>query len=212
MSSRVKCLAIAAERPILAAAEFESTVSIWSVGNLRSTAEFKTIMDAGGRRLAVSNDGESLFAGSFVREELACYSSRCGEVLWLTKGLGKVQRIALSSDGRFAYCGTEAFTCHVITTQSGKVIDTIHAVESMCDSPYQSVKLLDGKELVLDCVGLGRRTVIPRETFAVLTRAFGPSSMCFSESGGATRCISTMDGCEIWRYVPPEGQHLLELA
>jgi hypothetical protein len=52
---------------------------------------------------------------------------------------------------------------------------------------------------------------VPKLTFAPLDAAFGPASVCITESGGPVRCVGCPTGAEIWRYTPPDGTHALRL-
>ena len=79
----------------IAIAEFENHVQIFDHGNFELIAEFDTILDFGGNRLLISEDGQYCICGSWARHGIIGYDANTGEQIWQRKDLKKVQNIQL---------------------------------------------------------------------------------------------------------------------
>jgi hypothetical protein len=97
---------------------FESRIQIWSWRTRQQLSEFETILDFGGRRLALTPDGGVCIAGSF-HHGLAAYSVPEGRVLWHRRDLRKVQLVTLSASGREIYCGVDGPSVQIIEAETG---------------------------------------------------------------------------------------------
>lgn len=56
---------------VIAAAEFERAVHLWDLSAEKHVATFPTIMDFGGRRLAVTPDGKNCIAAAYRFQGIA---------------------------------------------------------------------------------------------------------------------------------------------
>jgi hypothetical protein len=102
--------------------------------------------------------------------------------------------------------------CYVLSRSTGQTINTLLGVRDVWESAQAPLTLLESRLLVLQATG-GRTVAIVRPTtFAVLSVAFGPGLLVISESNGPVRCFETQKAKELWRYVPPVGHHVLQLA
>jgi hypothetical protein len=204
--------ALSRDGSIIAAGEFEKKVHIYDIGKYHKISEFQTILSYGGKRLALSHEGSLCIAATFYRHGIACYSTMDGSTLWQRKDVKKVQEIAVSSDGKRLYCDVNIQTCTVLDIQTGETVEKIRRAKMVYDSKYNPVQFHIGKKKhAIKNMETDEVFSIKKETFALLHSAFGPDQLCLSESTGAVRCISTKDGLEIWRYKPPEGNHILGL-
>ena len=212
MKGKIRHLAISRNKSLIAAAEFEHTVSIWDLNSASKIAELMTVLDFGGKRLMLSHDGRLCIAAAYQKYGLFCYSILDGQVLWKREDLKKIERIVFSEDGEQIYCGIEPNSCFVVDIHSGDNLATMQTVGTVYESPYEPIRLLDKERPELQD-NLGKRKYfIDRETFAFLSIGFGKGEFCISESGGAVRCFNSVSGKEIWRYMPPKGNHILELG
>jgi hypothetical protein len=208
---RITELATSWEGSTIAAGEPEGIVHIWDVGKNKSISTLDTILDFGGRRLAVTADGRHCVAGAYHVEGIAAYSCAGAALAWRRKDLKKVQRIRVSLDDRRVYCCFDQSPCHVLNLETGETIKTWRGVRRVWESPYERLLLLEKQSLDIQTLEEQQVVAIPRETFAVLSMAFAPGRICISESGGPLRCIDTSSGQELWRHSPVD-QHFLELA
>jgi hypothetical protein len=197
-------------RVILAA--FKHDVEVWDLGARRMAGAFATGFDFGGRRLALSDTADLLVAGAYHRAGLTARATDTGEIRWSRRELRKVQVMSLSADGERLFCGREGSPCEVLSAATGVTLERMRGTKWVLESPWEAVSLLDQlRPLVQDAAGR-KRFHIARETFAMLDAAFAPGRLVLSESGGSVRCVSSIDGSELWRYRPHEGHHVLSLA
>jgi outer membrane protein assembly factor BamB len=207
----VRLLASSWSGSVIAAAEFRRTVHVWDVAAERHVATFQTIMDPGGTRLAVTQDGRICIAAAYHVEGIAGYVASDGTEVWRRKDLKMTQTLRVSLDNRRVYACFDNRSCQVLNRETGKTIKTWPGVRDVWESPYQSVMLLEKRTLVLQSPEERKIASIPAESFAVLCVAFGPGLVCVSESTGPLRCLDTQTGEERWRF-QEKGQHFLELA
>jgi hypothetical protein len=191
---------------------FENDVVLHDLSSGRTSEAFKTTFDAGGNRLALSDELDIAIAGAYYRHGVAAYSGRTHELLWRRADVKKVQTITLSRDGETAYCGLEAGPLAVLDVRTGEMLRTIRGARSAHESAFDDASLLETRPLqVVDRSGK-RICTITLGSFATLSAAFAPNVVCISEAAGPVRCIRLRDGLEVWRYRPPNGAHVLTLA
>ena len=193
---------------------FERRVAVWDVVARRKISEFDSVLDFGGRRLAITSDGERVIAGAYLRYGVACYNASSGKLLWQRKDRKKVQNISLAADDELVYCGFEGSAGHALDTITGETVERMRGVDDVHASSFEPLLFKDMKsrsaELLLD--GQSRLGKIERATFAFLGCAFAPGLVVTSESGGPLRCFRTGDVVEMWRLHAPHGSHALELG
>jgi outer membrane protein assembly factor BamB len=207
----IRHLATSFSGSVVAAGEFERTVHVWNLAAAKRLATFDTVLDFGGRRLAITGDGICCVAAAYRVEGVAAYSASNGAEVWHRKDLKKAQKIKFSLDDRRVYCCFDEKPCHVLNRETGKTIKTWRGVRNAWESPYEPLMLVEKRMLVLQTPDENEVATIARETFAVLCVAFAPGFVCVSESTGPLRCLNTKTGEETWRYAQ-KGQHLLRLA
>jgi hypothetical protein len=198
----------------VAVASFDRTVAVWDIGSASKVAEFETVLDFGGRRLAISPDGTRVIAGAYQRYGIAAYEASTGTEIWRRSDLKKVQRITISADGVAAYCGLAGRAEHVLSLSNGETLLKLRGVGDVHCSPFEPIALYDCKTrpAALRTGGDELRGRIPRITFAFLDVAFAPGYLATSESGGPVRCFRVSDAVEMWRYAPRSGVHALTLG
>jgi outer membrane protein assembly factor BamB len=207
----IRHLATSFSGSVVAAGEFERTVHVWDLAATRHLATFDTVLSFGGKRLAITGDGECCIAAAYHVEGVAAYSASTGAEVWHRKDLKKAQTIRFGHDDRRVYCCFDKNSCHVLSRETGKTIKTWPGVRDVWESPYEPLMLVEKGTLVLRTPDEKKVTTIARETFAVLRIAFAPGVVCISESTGPLRCLDTKTGEEAWRYAQ-KGQHFLQLA
>jgi WD40 repeat protein len=198
-----------------AAAEFEKTVSVWDLDRNQKVSQFDTIIDFGGNRLAISEDGNIVAAGAYRAKGVAAYNTSNGSLLWQRKELTKVQSLLFDPwDGCLLACFDDA-PCISLDVQTGSTIRKIGGQKKITVSPYHeefvatenktSVEIKDRKTL---------RSLfsIQKESFAILSLIFTPDSICISEPAVGLRCVDLKDKSLLWRFAPPQGKHFLNLA
>ena len=186
--------------PLVAAAAFEKTVSIWNLETAERLIEFDTIFLTGGNRLLLSWDGSFCFAADFSRRGVACYDTRNGETVWQRRDIRRMQRISLAGDRRAIYCERENRPTLKLDADSGATLDTLGPVTEIYASPYAPVLFQQqGARLVLVTEQARPTAYIPFEGNepSVLCAAYSLAEICLSEAGGPVRLFSLESGNEV---------------
>ena len=201
--SAIRHLAILDEPAILAAAYFEKTVQIWSWKTREQLSQFDTIMDDGGRRLAMTDDGRICIAGSF-RRGLAAYSIPDGNLLWHRKDLRQVQYVHLSASGSEIFCGIEKPSVHIIETETGISLGEMPHAAKVISSQVGPHQLVARREDRYTLQSGSHELEFSASSFALLSAAFSPEAVCLSEPGTGIRCVDLSSGNVLW-HLPELG-------
>ena len=129
-----------------------------------------------------------------------------------TKKIGKSSKISVTPDGNFAACGFDDYPLHLLDMRDGQTVEELRECRSLVVSPYESVRFVDKTRPEIQTMEGVCIAKLERETFAILSIAFGLGQIAISESGGSVRCFETKTEKTIWRYQPPKGCHVLALG
>jgi hypothetical protein len=212
IGSAIRHLAASRSGRIVAAAEFQSAVSIWDLETQTKQSQFDSILDFGGTRLAIDEEGKRCVAAAYHVHGIACYNPQTGEVLWARKDLKKVQRIAISPLQDTIACGFEGGPLQILSMRNGKTLQKVRGCHHLHLSPHEPIQLADKRNPVLETLDGSVIARLGRESFAVLSVAFGHGAVAISEAGGPIRCFRTSTGELLWRYGGPQGCHSLRLG
>ena len=200
---------------IIALGEFESRIQIFDIENLSIISEFDSILDFGGNRLAISEDGQVCMIGSWKRNGLCAYNAKTGEIIWQNKELKKVQNIQmLRSDPSKAFIQLEGKVSRILDSKSGEEIETVRAALNYYDCPENQTVVLDSPSgiQVFNKNSTKPKKKIERQSFATLSIAISPSCFSISESAGPLSCYDNSTGELLWRIPVGAETHFLELA
>src|SRR5262245_26751931 len=113
----------------------------------------ETTFDAGGDRLALSDELDGVLAAAYHVHGLAFYDSETRRERWRRKDIKKVQRITLSRDGLTAFCGREG-PLAAIDLRNGETKYAIRGARAVYQSGYDPVQFLDAsRPRLLDGAG-----------------------------------------------------------
>jgi hypothetical protein len=188
-NSAIQHLAILDDSAIVAAAFFEKTVQIWSWKSCDQIGEFETVLDFGGKRLAVTPDGSACIVGSYGRRGhlgggIAAYSIPNGVILWHRTDIRCIQYVRLSGSGRQIYCGIEGEPAYVLETATGTTIERISGAVEIIGSGYTAHKLIIEKERYI-IIGEDEPVEVAPNSFALLDASFTPDAVCIAEPKNA---------------------------
>jgi hypothetical protein len=186
----------ACEGPLLAAALFESTVQIWNWVEACKIGEFETILDFGGRRLALATNGSICITGSWTRG-LAAYGVPDGKLLWHRRDFSEVQHLTLSPSEDMVYCGFERHPLAVVDADTGRTVDVIeHALSVVCCRQGRSRLIEERGRYRIE----GSRVFNVPPISALVDVALSPDAACLCESNDGTRCIDLNSGELLWHH------------
>ena len=215
VDSAIRHLCCPYDGPRIAGAEVEYTVYVWDLKTRKRVSVFDSVLDFGGRRLAINPRGDMCAIASYRLGGLACYASDTGEAICIRDDLKKLQYVSYSQDGKRLYCGSETGPLTVLDAETGADLVRYPSTVNVYSSPFQPLELLEkrgkGPFELRDFEG-NRIAKIGRTTFAILDAAFSPDRLCITESGGPVRCLDAKTGAELWRYTPRPCHHILKLA
>jgi hypothetical protein len=199
---------------LFATAEFERTVSVWSLARRRTIVKFDTGLDFGGRRLAITAKPEAIvFVGAYLVHGICGYTASHGRLLWQRKDLKKVQYVEPLPNDRVAAGFDEGRSLHVLDSLTGETAAKLRGLRMLRtspDSPFALGAAHSGSRwIALYELASGRRLWRQATTsFAILDAAIGPTSVLVGEVGGPVRCFD-LQGAEVWRWDPPAGEHII---
>ena len=201
--------------PWFATGEWERAVEVWSIPDRRLVSAFETVLDFGGRRLALADDPPIVIAGAYHRHGICGYDAITGEQLWERKDLRRVQTLEPLPGNRVA-AGFSDKSLHLLSAATGETLTKIRGVAEMYSRAGHALGLGVGHS------GAGWAGVYRLDTgkrlwkedlasFTALHAAVGPEALVISEVGGPVRCFDH-EGIEQWRWQPPRGEHVTRLV
>lgn len=200
------------EPDLVAVGAVERRVHVCSLSRLGTLAAVDTVLDHGGRRLALVPDAGAdpvVVAGAWSRHGVCGYAPS-GERLWQYRERSRVQHVTALAGGRVAvgYAGGPAA---VLDAATGRLLGQLRAVTHVVAlAPHAS--LLVGSTHVrlagVDLVPVAGRVAL--RSFAVLDAAAGDGLVALAEAGGDLRFLR-LDGSERSAH-RVRGGHVLRVA
>jgi hypothetical protein len=207
----IRHLAASRTGALVAAGEFERNVHVWDIASRKHIRSLETILDFGGRRLAISCDGHLLVAGAYRTGGVACYSIENGNKVWQRPDLRQPQIIHFSNDDNRIIVGDGKGTCRILERERGQTLKELRNVRNIVESAWEPAVFASAKVIEIRTPEYELLSAIPRASFAELDVTFARQYIVISESGGPLRCCETASGREVWRY-QQEGRHALRVA
>jgi outer membrane protein assembly factor BamB len=199
----------------IALAEFEKRVQIFDMNFLQIISEFDTILDFGGQRLAISEDGKICICGCWERHGICAYETKTGKLIWQRKDLKKVQHIhILYADNSKFFAQFEVGASRTFDINSGLEIDKVSGAKYLFNSKYLEIDIIDksNKIQVIDRKTKKIKANIERQSFATLDLAIADNCLAISESGGPMSCYDIQSGEIKWRIPINEDGHFLRVT
>lgn len=217
-ASAIRHLAITDESSIVAAALFEKTVQIWSWKTGEQLGEFQTMLDFGGRRLALTPDGRSCIVGAWGQRGrgprgLAAYSIPDGKLLWNREEIRHIQYVSLGGSGREIYCGTDDSSAHIINSATGETLERVRGAKRVLGSRYTGDRLVVQTGRPAGYLVRGRSEFeIPALSFGLSDAAFSPEAVCISEPKNAIHPDKEIGGLRLFDLASGELRWYLDLG
>ena len=210
--SAVRHLAYARNVPRVAAGLFETFVQIWDVESGVLLRQLETVLEFGGRRLTMSNDGSSCIAAAWrggPHGGVCRYDTESGAIVWHRPDLAETQRIVLSPDESNVWWMPDTGALLRLDASTGETIDALKDIRRIVESRDATMRLLQRRHGGYILEGAGT-VQLHQHSFGLLSAAFSETSVCISEAGSSVRCFSA-EGTERWRYEPGFGAHVLHM-
>lgn len=210
IGSAIRDLATSDKRDLFLAAAFEKTIYVWNIATGKRIAEFDTIMDFGGKRLALSNLKDVFIAGAYTRYGVACYRLTNGERLWHRKDLKGVQTIRITPDDKVVFCGFSDKPGQLLDLDNGNTLQKLRSVRDVFYDSYQGWFVYDRHPYqveVFNALG-NKQAVIPN--CSLFDVAFSPDFVALSL--GEVRFIPRHDLSQTVLYRSPEHSYIQRIA
>jgi outer membrane protein assembly factor BamB len=176
-------------------------------------SEFPTVFDGYGRH-AISPNGKLYVAANWRKGKnagVACYDTRTGERIWHREDLRQVQGIRFSAQGDKVWCRVEARPVHCLDSGTGSILAKLRNVDDVVESSYSDLVLHSRRRTDYLIVG-HKKKAFPRLSASMSDAVFSTDSLGLAEYVGPVRCLDCESGQERWRYVPPQGFHVITLS
>lgn len=198
----------------IALAEFEKRVQIFDINSLQIMSEFDTILDFGGQRLAISEDGKICICGCWERHGICAYETKTGNLLWQRKDLKKVQHIQiLYADSAKFFAQFEVGASRTFDINTGLDTEKVTGAKYFFNSKYLEIDIIDKprKIQIVDRKLKKIKVNIERQPFATLGLDIAHNCFAISESGGPLSCYDILSGQLKWRIPISEDGHFLRV-
>ncbi len=176
---------------LLVAAWFGGVVGVWSVAGRARCAEFNTVYDFGGRRLAlVPGERPVVVAGAWARHGVCGYGVT-GERLWQDRSRTNVHIVTALAGGRVAVSYNRS-TTRVLEAATGDEVRSLRGVRQVFAlRPDLSLGMgSDWCRLLNDSLNpLGPRIAVP--SAAIVSAASDGDHVAITEVGGPLRIIDS---------------------
>lgn len=203
------------EGQIIALAEFEKAVQVIDLSTFSTISEFDTVLSFGGRRLAISEEGNICVAGAWARHGICGYETNSGKLIWQRKDLKKVQHIQTTrTDKNRIFAQFEIGASRFIDINTGADIEKINGAILFFESKFVPINIVD-KSTKIEIIERNTKRMIckvERQSFATLDTAILPDSFVVSEAGGPLSCYDIFTGQLKWRRRLNEDGHYLKIA
>ena len=198
-------------------AEFERRVRVWSLVERRLLGEFDTVLDYGGRRLALCGTLQRpiVVAGAYQQHGICGYDGLSGTQLWQRKDLKKIQTVVPLEGGSLLCACFDERPLHALDAMSGETVVQIRCLREIYPSPLGSLAITwrhgkvgnDGVVGLLDTAEWNH-TWHAGVDGQLLAAAFSPDAVVVSRGGGdganSFYCFD-LAGKLLWQLrLPPE--------
>ena len=195
-------------------------VCVWSLSKRRLVGRLETVLDGGGRRLALcrrrSNGAPIVVAGAYTRHGVCGYDPASGDVLWQRKdlrGLGALDPVhagdAVAVDGDRPL--------QVLDASTGETVARLRGVLDFKEDSRSHLALAApfGRIAVVDTRGWERRWSVAVDAWATFDAAFSDAELLISVAPhrpeAAVHCY-TLAGERVWAREEPAETTLLNLG
>jgi len=205
---KMRHIATSHEGSVFLTAEFKKKVFCWNLNTYELIAEFNTVLDFGGKRLDVSEDGTRCVAAAYSRHGVSMYNALTGSVVWIRKDIKKTQFIKFNPSNEKIYIGIDGKSMVTVNKTDGSDDEKIKsATEVYFDASLSEPIYLKGQNQV---IGNGLKITCP--TFAFLDVQPIGSGVVLSAVCSELMYYDYAKKKIVWRITPKENEHFLKIA
>jgi hypothetical protein len=222
--TRIRHLASSYDGTVIAAGEWVKSVQTWSIDTRERVAEFDTVLEPGGQRLAISRDGKLCAAGAYDGGSLAknrylggsaaVYDALTGEMLWQNKGIKRVQELKFSMhQPGILFASFSDQPLHVVDSRTGAILKKLRGVRSIIESPFEKIQFRESAEgyFLVDSENDRQVGRLSRANYGPLDVTFSDIYAVVSEVGGRMRCFDMANRAQVWEHHSEKGYHVVAM-
>jgi len=203
----IRHIAASRKGSVFVTAEFEKRVCCWDSDAYKLISEFDTVLDFGGKRLAVSEDGAKCAAAAYNTYGISMYDVISGSEIWKRKDIKRAQFITFDPSDEKLYIGIEENPMVIINSRDGSGDEKIRAAEKVYFDVKTQKRLLQYKNVVK---AGGVMFESPTFTFSdVLGIGAG---VVLSSVGGDLMFLDYNSREITWKITPEQGNHFVKLS
>jgi len=222
---KIRHIATSYDGKMMAAGEFTKHVHTWDMERREKVAEFDSVLEFGGSRLAISNngqwcaagayDGASLAENRYVGGSVALHDASSGKMLWQNKKIKRVQSLKFSMHWpELLLAGFSDQPLLVVDAENGSILRKIRGVRHVYESPHEAIQFResDSDYALFDSKNDREIGRLKRHIFSsTLDVSFSETYVLVSEAAGPVTCYELRSCSQVWQHLPEEGHHLLEV-
>jgi hypothetical protein len=211
------------EENVVAVAELETTVQVWSIEPPSMVSAFETVLEFGGGRLALCTPPDRIVvvAGAWERHGVCGYEATTGERLWQRKDLKRVGPITPAGDGRLAAACFQDRSMQVLDVGTGTTVASVRGARGFWQSRHAPVglALTLGHVALIDTEDWSTRWRTSVAGFTSNAAAFSRDAVLVSDVADISQgrepwsvyCLD-LSGLGRWRYAAPRECSFLALG
>ncbi len=220
---KIRHIATSYDGAVIATGEFKRHVYTWNIEAKKLLADFDSVLEFGGSRLAVSGDGQLCAAGAYfgITEKgyaggsVAVHETLSGKMLWQNRSIKRVQGLNFSM--HWPHTLLAVFSdqpLHVINVESGLTMRKIRGIRSLYESPHGPIQFRESSSGYSLCNSETEKEIgrLKRHSFSTLDVTFSDDAVLVSEAGGPTTCYDLRDCSQAWVLDLEKGHHLLKIT
>ena len=188
------------------------TVNVFDIKEKKVLCDVDVSYDSGGRRMAISNNGQCFAIASYDKAKVALFNSKNGNILWENNDNKKAQSICFSNKNDNVVVCFDGKPCTIYDKVSGKPIKYFKAVKGLFDNKNINSFLLN-KTRKCEIVNANNDEVIGKikySSFALLDCLFEEAFIVLSEANGPISCYNP--DCSLRWKIDKPNEHALILA
>lgn len=192
----------------------DGMIEIWDVIEHHKICNFNSVFEIGGKRLAISEDGEYCAVAAYDIYGVQLHDTRNGKLLWKRNDLKKAQRLTFSNYYNAVVACFSKKSCHLLSLDSGETIKTFRGIREYWESPLKKIALLVKANSFEIYYLDAEKSITKRKlnSFAMIEAVFIKDNIFILEADGVARYYDLEDLDMIWQYFPPQNFRVVAIG
>lgn len=192
----------------------DGMIEVWDVIEHSKICSFSSVFETGGRRLAISKNGEYCVVAAYHIYGVQLHNTRKGELLWKRNDLKKGQSLTFSNYYNAVVACFSNKSCHVLNLNNGETIKTFRGVRDYWENSIKKIALLE-KAHRFEIYDLDAEKSIAKKklnSFAMIDAVFVKDNIFILEADGIARYYDHEDLDMAWQYFPSQNHRVVAIG